>query len=170
MPLPSCDMEKDCVSPVTHIGEKGYVYCAGHVGDRRGVERCRKMRAWEVKLLAEGKPLPSYKPIAKSKAMAPRETTLAEYCGAVESLGETVTVITEDGRTFRGSIQAVRQIECLQHLVIGYSGAADPLYQADLKKRKDMDECDDCGAMVPEIVGCPDGAEICRPCFNAGAH
>lgn len=30
--------------------------------------------------------------------------------------------------------------------------------------------CDDCGDAVKTLIGCPDGAEICRPCFNAGAH
>lgn len=32
------------------------------------------------------------------------------------------------------------------------------------------DICDDCGAVVPTIIGCPDGAEICQRCFDAGAH
>lgn len=60
-----CDMYRDCLAPVTHIGEKGYVYCAAHVGCRHGVERCRRMRAWERKLISAGKLLPSYKPIRK---------------------------------------------------------------------------------------------------------
>lgn len=30
--------------------------------------------------------------------------------------------------------------------------------------------CDDCGAEVKEIIGCPDGAEICQACFDAGNH
>lgn len=59
-----CDMRRECTEPVTHIGEKGYTYCAEHVADRRGVERCRRMRAWEVDLLRAGKPLPSYEPRA----------------------------------------------------------------------------------------------------------
>lgn len=55
-----CDMQRDCINPVTHIGEKGYVYCSAHVGDRKGVERCRRMRVWELKLIQAGQPLPSY--------------------------------------------------------------------------------------------------------------
>jgi hypothetical protein len=31
-------------------------------------------------------------------------------------------------------------------------------------------ECSDCGSMVPYIIGCPDGAEICQSCFDAGGH
>lgn len=30
--------------------------------------------------------------------------------------------------------------------------------------------CDDCGIGVDEIIGCPDGAEICQACFDGGAH
>jgi hypothetical protein len=33
------------------------------------------------------------------------------------------------------------------------------------------DKCTQCGAdMADNVVGCPDGSEICRDCFNAGAH
>lgn len=30
--------------------------------------------------------------------------------------------------------------------------------------------CDDCGAKCEKIIGCPDGAEICQECFDAGHH
>ncbi len=30
--------------------------------------------------------------------------------------------------------------------------------------------CDDCGAEVESVIGCPDGAELCRSCFEAGGH
>jgi hypothetical protein len=30
--------------------------------------------------------------------------------------------------------------------------------------------CDDCGKQVNEVIGCPDGAEICQACFDAGHH
>lgn len=66
---PHCDMEKDCVKPVTHIGEKGYIYCADCAPRRIGWERCRKLRPWELKLLAEGKPIPSYEPISQAEAL-----------------------------------------------------------------------------------------------------
>lgn len=44
---------------------------------------------------------------------------------------------------------------------------------AILKKTGDNGElciCDDCGAQVSGIIGCPDGAEICPECFAAGRH
>jgi hypothetical protein len=68
-----CDMNSDCDNRVTHIGEKGYVYCAEHAAHRRGVERCRKMRKWELVLIESGKPLPSYRPGRKPKT--PRVST-----------------------------------------------------------------------------------------------
>jgi hypothetical protein len=30
--------------------------------------------------------------------------------------------------------------------------------------------CADCGSHVDQIIGCPDGAEICHRCFDAGGH
>jgi hypothetical protein len=30
--------------------------------------------------------------------------------------------------------------------------------------------CRECGAEAEEFVNCPDGAKICRECFDAGAH
>lgn len=66
--MPTCDMTKDCPNRVTHIGEKGYVYCAACAPLRRGQERTRRMRPWELRLLAAGHPLPSYTPIPKPVA------------------------------------------------------------------------------------------------------
>ncbi len=43
-----CEMTKDCANPVTHIGEKGYVYCAEHAQCRQGASartRRDQMRA-----------------------------------------------------------------------------------------------------------------------------
>src|SRR5438105_1764375 len=51
----TCDMTHDCTNPVTHIGEKGYAYCAHHVCQRQGVERTRKLKKWEHERLVAGK-------------------------------------------------------------------------------------------------------------------
>lgn len=66
----TCEMEKDCVMAVTHIGEKGYIYCKKHAIERRqsGYERTRTMRVWEIKLILAGKPLPSYRPLPRVAA------------------------------------------------------------------------------------------------------
>lgn len=59
-----CEMSNDCTADVTHIGNKGYVYCTGHAVSRResGYESTRKMRAWELRWVRNDRPLPSYKP------------------------------------------------------------------------------------------------------------
>ena len=57
---PACDMKEDCAEPVTHIGEKGYIYCATHAPDRRGWERVRKMRPHELNRIKRGQPLKKY--------------------------------------------------------------------------------------------------------------
>ena len=44
---------------------------------------------------------------------------------------------------------------------------------ADSSKRDDTDNCDECEQLVADHGGgmsCPDGAYICRECFNAGKH
>ena len=71
--MASSDMRKDCAEAVTHIGSKGYIYCAKHAVDRRqsGYERTRAMRAWELKLIAAGQPLPSDQPVSRRHLGAP---------------------------------------------------------------------------------------------------
>ena len=64
-----CEMQDGCMQPVTHIGEKGFIYCTEHARIRKGRERCRRMRKWELVLINSGKPLPSYKPIRKREAV-----------------------------------------------------------------------------------------------------
>lgn len=67
--LMQCDMSRDCHAAVTHIGEKGYVYCTAHAIDRRTYawERTRKMQAWELRLIRNGQSLPSYRPMSRRK-------------------------------------------------------------------------------------------------------
>lgn len=55
-----CDMKSTCESPVTHLDEKGYVYCSEHGQIRKFTMRCRKLEAGEVKHLESGKPLERY--------------------------------------------------------------------------------------------------------------
>lgn len=59
---PTCEMERDCTSEVTHIGDKGYIYCESHAARRRsgGRERCRKMTPAEVQLIKDGKTIKKY--------------------------------------------------------------------------------------------------------------
>lgn len=69
--MPHCDMERNCTSPVTHIGSKGYIYCAEHAVTRRqsGYEQTRKMRQWEIDLINAGQPLPSYEPLPQARTI-----------------------------------------------------------------------------------------------------
>jgi hypothetical protein len=56
-----CDMTKDCPNPISHMGERGWLYCSQHAPLRAGFERCRKLRKWEVSRLESGHSI-SYKP------------------------------------------------------------------------------------------------------------
>jgi hypothetical protein len=57
-----CDWRHDCKAEVTHIGNKGYLYCAQHAIGRRnsGYERTRKMTNAELKALHAGEALIKY--------------------------------------------------------------------------------------------------------------
>lgn len=54
----TCDMERTCTSPVTHIDVKGWVYCATHGPERRQHgTRCRKLTPTEIQQLRAGQPI-----------------------------------------------------------------------------------------------------------------
>ena len=66
----SCDMDRTCTAPVTHIDRKGWIYCATHGPERRasGIG-CRKLTKAELRTLGEGKPIayrPARKPVVTS--------------------------------------------------------------------------------------------------------
>ena len=60
MPMPTCDMTKDCKQPVTHLDTAGYVYCTAHGLERRSYEPCRKLRPFELRRLARGEQIQRY--------------------------------------------------------------------------------------------------------------
>ena len=57
----TCDMRKECSEPVTHVDDKGWVYCTKHGQDRKLSRiKCRKLTPSELRQLQSGKPLSSY--------------------------------------------------------------------------------------------------------------
>ena len=55
-----CDMKAECTEAVTHIDNKGFVYCHAHGVQRKGYRPCRLLTSKERKQLESGAPLPSY--------------------------------------------------------------------------------------------------------------
>ena len=78
--LLKCDGWCNGQNPVTHIGSKGYAYCAECGKERResGYESTRRMRAWELAELRAGRALPSYtvrpKPEPEAATLTPYDT------------------------------------------------------------------------------------------------
>lgn len=76
-----CDMSRECAGRVTHIDEKGFVYCSEHGPQRRlSGRRCRKLRAWELAELRAGrairytpgpKPKPAAEPLPLPRGITP---------------------------------------------------------------------------------------------------
>lgn len=61
MTTPKCDMWLSCTEPVTHIDDKGFVYCTTHGLERRGWRPCRKLRPHELRRLERGEQVKSYR-------------------------------------------------------------------------------------------------------------
>ncbi len=60
---PVCDMVHGCTGHVTHIDEKGFVYCEPHgIQRKQGNTRCRKLKGFEMRFIHAGQPLRSYRP------------------------------------------------------------------------------------------------------------
>ena len=62
----TCQMVDGCTAAVSHIDNKGYVYCAAHGVERRDWRPCRRMRRWEIRELEAGRPIhwkPTRKPV-----------------------------------------------------------------------------------------------------------
>lgn len=55
-----CDMTKECGEPITHLDERGFIYCARHGKQRQMSMRCRKLNEKELAFIKEEKPLASY--------------------------------------------------------------------------------------------------------------
>jgi hypothetical protein len=49
-----CEMRTSCERPVTHLDEKGYIYCEVHGHDRQSWLRCRRLTAGELLRLEAG--------------------------------------------------------------------------------------------------------------------
>jgi hypothetical protein len=52
-----CDMAHECKAAVTHIDEKGFVYCADHGATRKNYCRCRQLFPKELRTLRSGTPI-----------------------------------------------------------------------------------------------------------------
>jgi hypothetical protein len=50
-------MDTACKRLVTHIDNKGYVYCTCHGEQRRAARPCRALRPHEITKLTNGKPI-----------------------------------------------------------------------------------------------------------------
>lgn len=56
----TCDMTSDCLEAVTHIDQRGFVYCTKHGLQRRCYEPCRKLRDHELRKIKRGEPIAHY--------------------------------------------------------------------------------------------------------------
>lgn len=72
---------------------------------------------------------------------------------------------------------AVEVIQRLQAALLATQAAlsqamqhSENLATCNVQPNEEWHICTDCGDEVDEIIGCLDGSEVCRTCFNAGAY
>ncbi len=76
---------------ITHLDEKGFIYCTKcGINRRESGVYCRRLRAWELRLLEAGEPVPSYKPLPIAQAF--RGVVDTAYAARAKALlGKDVT-------------------------------------------------------------------------------
>jgi hypothetical protein len=57
---PVCDMTADCNEPITHLDDKGFIYCTNHGVSRRYSRPCRKLRPSELNNIKRGEQVKRY--------------------------------------------------------------------------------------------------------------
>ena len=77
-----CDMTTGCAAPVTHVDNRGFVYCATHGESRKSSTPCRKLSAAELRSLENGETIP-YKRESRPKVER------VERCGMRTASGYT---------------------------------------------------------------------------------
>jgi hypothetical protein len=55
-----CEMADDCAGMVTHIDDKGFIYCKPHGEERKLWRRCRKLSSKELKTIKAQGAIASY--------------------------------------------------------------------------------------------------------------
>ena len=55
-----CEMATDCKEAVTHIDNKGFIYCRQHGIECKGWRPCRMLKPGELKRLKAGIPVVRY--------------------------------------------------------------------------------------------------------------
>ena len=80
-----CDMDRECTAPISHIDEKGFIYCREHgIGRRDSGRRCRALARYELARIQDDKPLPTYTKMSKLELQA----WAAKYDTAALTLAE----------------------------------------------------------------------------------
>ena len=73
-----------------------------------------------------------------------------------------------DASVFFSAAQAAGLTLTLKHK---YCDRRSPIRSYDCYRRPaPVSHCDSCGSPVVDVIGTPDGSELCRLCFDSGAH
>lgn len=141
-------MSKSAKTKCTACGGKGwYLWDTGNDQlPRLEFQRCDVCEQYDSDLAAK-------KAIESDAQSQPELFRFVEAVAELTHEGE----LNDDGQPFEPSSEDT--IAALNQLILD---ARQLLGTAET--------CSECGQTVPYVIGCPDGAEVCRDCFDAGLH
>jgi len=129
-------------------GGKGWLLCnvGNDASPRDEVQRCDHSEKYD----GDGAALEAVVAAAKSQPQLlvfAQSVSLLTHEGEPDERGQPFEIASEDAiATLNQLISEARQLV----------GSAKT--------------CSSCGEIVPYVIGCPDGAEVCQECFNSGQH
>jgi len=121
--------------------------------------------------------------IIKSDGLSLNQIERCDACELYESDQAAVEAVVKCAQSQPQLLQFVKKISDLMHE--GEPGddgqpfdqasedAIAALNQLILEARQLLgtaEKCGECGETVAYVIGCPDGAEVCQDCFDAGQH
>lgn len=129
-------------------GNRSWLFCntGNDAAPTHAIQRCDACEKFKNDLAA-------LEVLVNAAAAQPELLKLVERISRLNHEGET----DDDGQVYEPSSEDA--IATLNELIM----AARVLLGT-------AEKCDECGETVPYLIGCPDGAEVCRDCFEAGQH
>lgn len=93
-----CDMKHECGEEVTHIDEKGFVYCGDHGYSRKFSHRVRRLTKAEIKTLSSGGAIYYERERNTTAGQLKEKTRLLQSIAEALGTGETNYALVEVAR------------------------------------------------------------------------
>ena len=140
-----CLADQSTAVPCDACGGKGWLL-ANDSNNGPRIERCDTCQRYESDQAALEALVNAAEHESRLLAFA-RNVSLLMHEGELDEMGEPHEPVSEE------AIATLNQLIADARQLLGTS-----------------EKCIECGQMVPYVIGCPDGGDVCQDCFDAGKH